>query len=144
MSTDNLVLSSLRESLFDGRRSNSPSGTSALLQRLSRVSGLHPLYSDFYKFGRVKGLFGFHYFKPSLNCFLDIGEGFFICGALRKTSWKRRHFSYIVSCFVFIYHYVKFHIVSSLRKAFIEIYHINNLLSKKWKAFGLKMDLKNY
>ncbi len=125
MSTDNRVLSSSHENLFGGRQSILPSEIYGLHQNRSRVSVGCPSDSDFDQFIRVKGLFGFHDFKPAFNGLFDIGNGFFISRSLRKTAGKGRHFSNIVPCFVLFYYYMKFHSASFL-SVVLEIYHTDN------------------
>src|SRR3990167_997481 len=97
MSTDSRVLSSLDESLFAEQQSSLPSETFGLLQRRSRVLGFYPLHGNFNSMSEVKLLFGFHYLKPCFNCLFDIGHGFFISFALRKTARKRRNLSHIIT-----------------------------------------------
>ncbi len=80
MSTDIRALSSLHESLFDGRRSSLLFEIFGLLQSRSRAL-IAPLNSNFDKSGRIRGSFGFHYLKPSFNGFFDIKHNDIIVAA---------------------------------------------------------------
>jgi hypothetical protein len=133
MSTDTRVWSSLHESLSDGQQSSLLFEIFGLLQSRSRAL-IAPLNGNFDKSGRIRGLFGFHYFKPSFNGFFDISDGFFVSLSLRKTSGERRHFGYIIAGLIFFYDYIHFHLFSFSRYALTKPYHMHNFYVKKHRG----------
>ncbi len=70
---------------------------------------MQPLDDNLDSVGRIKRLLGFHHFKPALDRFLDINQGFIPSFPLRQASGQGRHFSYIVSRLILLNDYVQFH-----------------------------------
>lgn len=112
MSTDSRVWSSLHESPFDEQQSIQLSQTCGLLRRRSKAAGFYSLNSDFYKVGRVKGLFRFHYFKPAFNSFFDISNSFLKSFTLRKAAGKSGNLRHKISVLVLCNNCMNFHVLN--------------------------------
>lgn len=98
MSIDNQVLSTSHENLFGAQRSNLLFETSGPIQNLNKASVFLPLYGNFNKTFRGKGMFRFHCFKPPNNGLFYVSNCFLIGFSLRKTTGKLRDFSNIITC----------------------------------------------
>jgi hypothetical protein len=144
MSTDSLVLSASRESLFVWQLTSRLSEIFELLPRLSTASGCRPLYRNFDQMRRITRLFGFHDLKPSFNCFLDIRKSFLISFSLRKTAWKGGHFGHIVAGLIFFNCYVQFHTISlRIEVGFLFLYY-HKRMPRGAISKGMKADRRRY
>jgi hypothetical protein len=75
----------------------------------------YPLYGDFNELGRIRGMPGFHHFKPSFDSFPDVADGFIVGSALRETARKGRYFGDIIARLILFYSHMQFHSFSLLR-----------------------------
>jgi len=63
---------------------------------------------DLNKVRTIKGVFGFHHFKPSFNGFLYICKGFFAGVPLRKTAQKCRNLCNVIAGLILFDNYVSY------------------------------------